>query len=85
MARTPLPPEGRLPKEQVEAYEKRVQTYLASMALVKDMYVKGILDKADYAKCEALMAEKYGIPDISIYRHSDPDDPYSFITKKKSE
>ena len=81
----PLPEQFRASKEELQAYRERVTQYLTSMCLVKQMYREGIIDKADYAMCEEKMAEKYGLPDISIYRKSDPDDPKSFIKVKPKE
>ncbi len=36
-----------------------------------------ILDKEEYAICEKKMAEKYGLPENSVFLGTDPDDPDS--------
>lgn len=77
--RPSIPKQFQMPKEELDAYREKLIKYVTSMAIFKDMYHRGIIDKADYAVTEAKIAEKYGIPKISIYRSSDPDDPYSFI------
>ena len=74
-----IPEQFRATKEELDAYRERMVQYLTSMCIVKEMYSKGIIDKADYAICEAKMAEKYGIPAKDTRRKSDPDDPKSFI------
>ena len=70
----PIPPEFRKSKEELDEYQERVVKYLASMSMFREMYKRGILDKADFAVCDKVMAEKYGLSDNSIYRYSDPDD-----------
>lgn len=80
MAQNPGIPEQFKPtKEETDAYRDKVVRYLTSMAMFKEMYHKELIDKSDYAEMEKMMATKYGISDKSIYRHSDPDDPNSFI------
>jgi hypothetical protein len=74
-----IPEQFRATKEELDAYRKKVVQYLTSMCMVKEMYSKGIIDKADYAICEAKMAEKYGISAKDTCRKSNPDDPKSFI------
>ena len=75
--------QSRASKEEMEAYHERVTKYLTSMSMVKQMYREGIIDKDDYAISENLMASKYGISEIDTTRHTDPDDPKSFPTRKK--
>ena len=83
MPQDSIPEQFRASKEEMDAYRERITTYLTSMSLVKQMYREGIIDKDDYAKCEDLMATKYGISEIDTTRHTDPDDPRSFPTRKK--
>ena len=83
MPKDSIPEQFRASKEEMDAYRERITTYLTSMSLVKQMYREGIIDKDDYAKCEDLMATKYGISEIDTTRHTDPDDPRSFPTRKK--
>lgn len=78
MALTPLPDQFRASKEELDAYREKVTQYLTSMCLVKEMYSQGIIDREDFAKCEKLMADKYGISDIDTHRHPDPEDPKKF-------
>lgn len=74
-AHPPIPEQFRKSKEELDEYQERVVRYLASMNMFREMYRKGILDKADFAVCDKVMAEKYGLSDNSIYRYSDPDNP----------
>lgn len=78
MKNTPLPEQFRTPKEDLAAYRESVTHYLTSMCLVKEMYSQGIIDKDDFATCEDLMAQKYGLSEKSIYRHPDPENPEKF-------
>lgn len=70
----PLPPHASRSDEEIKEYYERVHKYVTTMATVKVMYRKGILDLDDYGKCEKLIADKYGIPDNSIHRSSNPDE-----------
>ena len=69
-----LPEQLRPKKEEVDATRKRVADYQTAMCLIKEMYTKGIINKADYAVSEAKIAEQYGLSDKSIFRCYDPDD-----------
>ncbi len=69
-----IPQEFRASNEELDEYRENVIRYMTSMAVVKNMYKQGIVDKDDFTICDKLMADKYGISDKSIYRCKDPDD-----------
>ena len=68
----PLPEQARLPDEQIDEYYERVRLYTVTMATLKTMYRQGNLDLEGYAESEKIIADKYGIPENSIHRSSDP-------------
>lgn len=70
----PLPENLRPKKEDLDAQRKRVTEYQTAMCLIKEMYSKGVINKADYVVSEAKIAEQYGLSDKSIFRFYDPDD-----------
>jgi hypothetical protein len=72
-AHPPIPEKYRKTEEELNDYREKVEKYLISMSTFKQMYKRGIIDKSDFAVCDKLMAEKYGIPDNSIHRFTDPD------------
>ena len=49
-------------------YRANLEHYLASMLQAKRMLTKGIITSADFARVDAIMAEKYEIPTNSLYR-----------------
>lgn len=73
--RPSIPEEFQSTKEELNAYFDQVIRYLAAINLAMQMYKEGIINISEYAECEKLMADKYGISDISIYRRRDPEDP----------
>lgn len=64
-------------KEELDAYRERLVHYMTAIDVAIQMYKEGIINEDDYTKCEKIMAEKYGISDISVYRRRDPEDPRS--------
>lgn len=54
--------------EMDDRYRANLEHYLASMLQAKRMHTKGIITSADFARVDAIMAEKYGIPSNSLYR-----------------
>ena len=54
--------------EMDERYRANLESYLASMLQAKRMLIKGIIAPGDFARVDAIMAEKYGIPANSLYR-----------------
>lgn len=84
-AHPPIPEKYRKTEEELEAYRKKVAKYLVAMSAFKQMYKRGVIDKADFAVCDKLMAEKYGLPGNSIYRYTNPDDPHSLENFKTKE
>lgn len=54
--------------EMNDRYRANLESYLASMLQAKRMLVKGIITPGDFARVDAIMAEKYGIPSNSLYR-----------------
>ena len=51
-----------------EGYRSKLESYLASMLQAKRMLTNGIITPADYARIDAIIAGKYGIPENSLYR-----------------
>lgn len=47
---------------------ERGRDYLCLMLIIKNMFYKGIITADDYEKAEKWAAEKYGIPEKSLYR-----------------
>ena len=54
--------------EMDDRYRANLEIYLATMLQAKKMLTKGIITPADYARIDAIIAEKYGIPANSLYR-----------------
>jgi len=54
--------------EMDDRYRVNLESYLASMLQAKRMLAKGIITSADFARVDAIIAEKYGIPENSLYR-----------------
>ena len=50
-----------------DALEKG-RDYLCIMLIIKNMLYKGIITADDYLKAEKWVADKYGIPEKSIFR-----------------
>ena len=73
----PIPEEFQSTREELDAYREQIVRYLTAINVTIQMYKKGIINMDDYAKCEKMMAEKYGISDISVFRRRDPEDPNS--------
>ena len=48
--------------------ENSIILYTNEMSIIKEMLDQGIIDKDDYLKAEAYLAEKHCIKDKSIYR-----------------
>jgi len=51
-----------------DRYRANLECYLASMLQAKRMLVKGIITPGDFARVDAIIAEKNGIPKNSLYR-----------------
>ena len=51
-----------------DRYRANLESYLASMLQARRMLEKGIITPADYARIDAIIAGKYGIPANSLYR-----------------
>ncbi len=49
-------------------YRANLEHYLAAMLQAKKMLTEGILTPADYAQVDAILADKYAIPENSLYR-----------------
>jgi hypothetical protein len=49
-------------------YRTNLELYLAAMLQAKKMLTQGILTSADLVRVNAIIAEKYGIPENSLYR-----------------
>lgn len=49
-------------------YRANLEHYLAAMLQAKKMLSQGILTPADFARMDAIMADKYAIPANSLYR-----------------
>jgi hypothetical protein len=49
-------------------YRVNLEHYLASMLQAKKMLSQGILTPADFARVDVIMADKYAIPENSLYR-----------------
>ena len=49
-------------------YRANLEHYLAAMLQAKKMLSQGILTPVDYARVDAIIADKYGIPSNSLYR-----------------
>ena len=49
-------------------YRANLEHYLASMLQAKKMLFQGILTSADFARVDAILADKYAIPENSLYR-----------------
>lgn len=47
---------------------ERAMNYLCLVLIIKRMLCKGIINAEDYEKAEKWAAEKYGIPEKSLYR-----------------
>ena len=69
-----LPEQFHCSKEEMEAFRKRVVQYKTSMCIIKEMYQKEIIDRAEYVKSEKEIAAKFDLSDKSIFRCYDPDD-----------
>ena len=54
--------------EMDDRYRANLESYLASMLQAKRMLTKGIITPGDFARVDAIMAEKYEIPTNSLYR-----------------
>lgn len=54
-----------------DAYQARLESYLAAMLQAKKMCALGILSHANYTEIDTIIAEKYGISSCSIYRGMD--------------
>lgn len=48
-----------------------IDQYHSSLAVVKSMFVKGLIDEKDYKKSEGYLAKKYCIKKGSLYRSND--------------
>ena len=48
-----------------------IDQYHSSLAVVKSMFVKGLIDEKDYKKAESHLAKKYCIKKGSLYRSND--------------
>ena len=48
-----------------------LEAYYSSLSIVKNMYIKGLINVKDYAKAENHLAKKYCIKNGSIYRSND--------------
>ncbi len=57
--------------EMDDRYRANLESYLASVMQAKRMLAKGIITLADFARVDAIMAEKYRIPKNSLYRGID--------------
>lgn len=51
-----------------DRYRTNLESYLASMLQAKRMLVIGIITPGDFARVDVIIAEKYGIPENSLYR-----------------
>lgn len=49
-------------------YRANLEHYLAAMLQAKKMLTEGILTPVDFARVDAILADKYGIPSNSLYR-----------------
>lgn len=49
-------------------YLESVAAYRRAMLLAKSMKVRGIISEEEYDKIDTIMAEKYGISLVSIFR-----------------
>ena len=54
-----------------DAYRAKLEGYLAAMLQAKRMLSTGILTSEDYIKIDTMLAGKYGISSLSIYRGID--------------
>lgn len=63
-----IDPRFRCSEEELKAYQEKVFKFETTMAIARTMLKRGIIDVEDYYKCEDVIAEKYGIPQNSIYR-----------------
>lgn len=70
----PLPPFASHSEEEINEYYNRVFKYTVTMATFRTMYKQGKLDLEGYIESEKIIAEKYGIPDNSIHRSSNPEE-----------
>lgn len=73
-----IPEQFRISPEERDVYWHKIIQFESSMAMFRQMYKRGIIDKAEYAICEKKMAEKYGLPENSVFLGTDPDRPDSF-------
>lgn len=51
-------------------YEK-VKGYRTSLAIVKEMLIKGLITADDYAQISCVLAEKYGLKTSTIFSEMD--------------
>ncbi len=54
-----------------DTYRARLEGYLAAMLQAKRMLSMGILTPEDYTEIDTILAGKYGISSLSIYRGID--------------
>ena len=52
----------------VTAMNNNLLHYLSAMSIAKNMLVKGLISKEEYAIFDTMMCEKYGISLCSLYR-----------------
>ena len=67
LATSPIDLKKGVPKMD-DRYRTNLENYLASMLQAKRMLTKGIITPGDFARVDAIMAEKYEIPTNSLYR-----------------
>lgn len=67
-----IPEQFRASKEELEAYKLRLFDYHNAMVIAKEMFKREIIDRADYAKIEQAMADKYEIGN-SVLRWKEPE------------
>lgn len=49
-------------------YRANLEHYLAAMLQAKKMLSQGIITPADFVRVDAILADKYAIPENSLYR-----------------
>lgn len=54
-----------------DVYRAKLEPYLATMLLARQMRSTGIISQEDFLKIDVAMAQKYGVPLTSLYRGID--------------
>lgn len=69
----PIPEEYRATQEELSAYQDRVVKYTVSLTVFKKLFRDhpDLFNEAEWQKIESLLAEKYELPDNSVFRQKE--------------